>query len=253
MSEKQKIFTETELPQGSESWLRWRDSHLGASEAACLTGDTLFGTPAELWALKTRRAKPVSVNDDMRRGKRLEPFIRKIIEEREGEPAEQICLEHRREEFMSASLDGFSRQNGVFWEIKAPRVYSHVKLAREAWIPPYYQVQMLQQQEVLESHFGKGIRGFFASYCTDEALAEFYGTPAKERWRVANLVVLPFERCPLKQRLLIELGQTFWDFVERDAEPHDFERLREKILGNRWGWSKFPPSRRTRIKGGAAG
>lgn len=236
-SNKQKIFREDELPQGSREWLAWRESHLGASEISCLTGDSFFGSAQDLWRLKTRRIPPVQANADMLRGKRLEPLIRSKIEEREKTDLQQFCLEHSREEFLSASLDGFDERNGIFWEMKAPRVAAHEKLYFNKKVPRWYASQMLQQQMILESHFGAKIRGFFASFVTDEALADFYQSDDPRFWRVPNLIVLPFEMCRVKETLLSEIGRIFWDFVAQDIEPTDFEILRDKIFGNKWRWN----------------
>lgn len=232
---KEKIFHENDLQQGSDAWLKWRTSHLGASEVGCLTGDSMFGNAVELWKLKTGRVPPIEVNSDMLRGKNLEPLIRRKVEEEHGEQLQQYCMEHAREDFLSASLDGFCEKTRKFYEIKAPRVKSHLYTCRRQEIPVWYKAQMLTQFAVIESHFGS-FQGYFASYVTDEAICEYFEVDTPKVCGVPNLIIIPFEFKSETKDMLIPIARLFWDYVERDVEPHDFDKLRNSITGGKLRW-----------------
>lgn len=228
------------MPQGSFLWDEWRRKRVGASEVSKLSGDSAFGTPHDLWSLKTGRTPPEPVNADMMRGKELEPFARAAIEQHRRIELQQLCLEHGAHEFISASLDGFNEERGEFWEIKAPRVESHLSLWKYQSIGKWYRAQMTQQATVIESVFGtsRHLKGFFASYVSKEALLEAYGLNDIRACPVPHLIIIPFEPDPLKQNLLTEVVRRFWDFVEKDTEPNGFEEIRASIFGDKWIWKQ---------------
>lgn len=228
------------MAQGSDHWGAWRARHVGASEASQVSGDSAFGTPLELWQLKTGRRAPEEVNEDMKRGHDLEPFARAAIEQHRRIELQQLCIEHASRDFISASLDGFNAERGEFWEIKAPRIGSHLNLWKYRSIGKWYRAQMTQQAAVIRSHVGasRHLKGFFASYVSKQAILDAFGLDDIRLCPVPHLIIVPFELDPHREKLLTELVENFWGFVERDEEPTEFEAIRARIFGDSWEWKK---------------
>lgn len=114
------------LDQGSQDWLRWRETGLGSSDAPIILGVSPWATPKELFERKLKIRIPQRTNSAMQRGKDLEPEIRKIYEDLFGYKVEPICGIHDTIPWLKVSLDGWNEERKIAIEIKAPNKDDHL-------------------------------------------------------------------------------------------------------------------------------
>lgn len=135
--------------QGSDEWLEWRKTRIGASDASAILGINPWKTPYQLWEEKLGLRDSDTINSRMQRGINLEPKARECFEEMEGTKVEPRVIIHPENEWMVASLDGYGELDGRKFavEIKCNGYKNHQE-AIEGRIPDYYQCQMQHQMAV---------------------------------------------------------------------------------------------------------
>ena len=149
------------VEQGTQDWLELRRKSVTASDCACLMG-VGFETPYQRWMKKiTGEEEPV--NDDMQRGKDLEPVARAEAERIFETPFYPETHIHAQNTWAMASLDGIS-PNGTIIEIKCPRSKGH-EAARLGVIADYYIPQLQWQMYVAEKEEVQ-----FLSYCDGDLI-----------------------------------------------------------------------------------
>lgn len=188
-----------DLNQGSDGWIRWRESGLGASDAPLIIHGKHFDrTLLELWEEKVQhivlkkkpRERKLRNTSAMARGQRLEPFARERYEKLLGVKAKPLCCVHDQYDWLKASLDGWVKDSIVL-EIKAPNRLVHEQaLAGE--VVGYYQPQLDHQLLVTgarEAHFVsyndyfKGVQQFaLVKYIRDEKKIQEYLGRACRFW-----------------------------------------------------------------------
>lgn len=133
------------LDQGSAAWLRWRQSGLGGSDAPSMCGISPWSDPMTLWKQKIGEAPWEADNFAMRRGRRLEPMVRRMYERRYNTPVAPMCAEHEELTWMLGSIDGITLCGGLIIEIKCPDWKAHTLALNHDRVPGYYwpQVQHL--------------------------------------------------------------------------------------------------------------
>ena len=108
-------------PQGGEKWHAWRSWKIGSSHASTIMGVNPYKTKLQLWK-ELVLAEQVEENDDMRRGKRLEPIARNKLNLEMDTRYEPVCMEHDIYPCIIASFDGYDPLAPVqVAEIKCPR------------------------------------------------------------------------------------------------------------------------------------
>jgi len=147
-----QIYTDEQLPQGSQEWLDVRANHGTASEAAAVLQVSPWTpkTPLQLWQLKNGEIK-ITENFAMRIGNETEDEARECFEEFSGKEYAPVCITDHIEELpLMASLDGMERGNGnSIVEIKVPLngscspLWASMELDEE--LPIQYILQMQQQ------------------------------------------------------------------------------------------------------------
>ena len=135
-----------QLEQGSEKWLEYRKTRIGASDAPCIMG-VGFHTPLQLWRQKLGLSE-VQVTEKMQRGNELEPIAREAFCRDVGMDFYPAVVESREHPWMFASLDGLSMDQRNIVEIKCPGAKDH-QLAIENKIPEKYFPQLQHQMLVL--------------------------------------------------------------------------------------------------------
>ncbi len=196
------------LKQDTPEWIEWRNTGLGASDAAVIIGESPYETAFGLWQIKTGRKPPpdFSKNPNVQRGKRLEPLARRIAEQYIGEKLYPLCASEEIEDFILTSFDGITESNEIVCELKCPHpmTFSDVKINGE--ISKAYKLYWHQaQQQLLVSDakicylifFLKGEDG-----CKDQ--------------------IIPFEIYPDKTfqtNILIPTLKHFWQCILDDTEP----------------------------------
>jgi len=132
--------------QGTDEWLAWRKSGIGASEIAAVIGISPFKTAHGLWQEKTGAVEGFKGNAATQRGSDLEEVARVAYEVgRTDVNTANTCLTHDSYTFIKASLDGWI-DDEIIIEIKCPLAKNYEAMKEE--IPAYYIAQMQQQMLV---------------------------------------------------------------------------------------------------------
>jgi len=137
-----QLFHVVDLEQGTEEWLEWRHSGIGASDASTVMGDNRFQLPSELLHQKRNRinTKP---NEKMRLGTLLEPKARDLYIEETGILVEPLCLQSKEYSWLIASMDGITDDYDHIVEIKCGK--SAYWQANKGKVPSYYYGQLQHQ------------------------------------------------------------------------------------------------------------
>ena len=196
------------LAQDSQEWLEWRNTGLGASDAAVILGMSPYCTPYGLWQIKTGRkeAPDLSRNPNVQRGNRLEPLARKVAEKYIGEKLEPICAAEEIEEFILTSFDGITVNRKIVCELKCPHPSTFADILNEGKESKAYKLYWVQcQQQLLVSKADKAYLIFFTK-----------GTDGNKD------KIVPFEVFPDKefqQEILIPKLRWFWECITTDTPP----------------------------------
>lgn len=136
------LFKVIELEQGTQQWLNWRHSGIGASDASTIMGENRFKSPDELLYEKKHKidAKP---NEKMRKGTALEPRARSLYQEHTKKTVKPTCIQSNSHSWLIASLDGISSDFRSLVEIKCGE--SAYRQAARGVVPDYYFGQLQHQ------------------------------------------------------------------------------------------------------------
>lgn len=139
----------SEQIQGSKTWVDYRKSRIGASEAPAILGLSPWETRFGLWLKKTGRlvekydpSKPVPYQ--VAKGNYWEPMVRARYEIINNMPMDPIVLTHPEHNWIMASLDGLSRDRKRVLEIKCAGKDTFSK-AKEGIVSDVYWAQLEQQ------------------------------------------------------------------------------------------------------------
>jgi len=135
-----------DLEQGSQEWLDFRKTKIGASDSASILGIG-FKSPYALWQEKLGLSETI-VNAAMRRGTENEPLAIAAFAMEEGVIVKPAVYIHPKHEWMAASLDGISSDLKVAVEVKCPGRIDH-EIASNKKVPPKYVPQLQHQMEVM--------------------------------------------------------------------------------------------------------
>jgi putative phage-type endonuclease len=119
------------LEQRSPKWHAWREAGIGASEARYLINWNNGELSPHLIKIKTTLGKPFWGNKAMRLGRLLEPVALSAYEKRVGSSFTPVCIEHRKQPWLRASLDGISDCHTCAVEIKCGHATHAKALAGE--------------------------------------------------------------------------------------------------------------------------
>lgn len=98
------------VSENRAAWLALRQSTIGSSEIAAISGLSRWSSPLQMWMQKTGRCPSTEENADMRLGNLLEPFIGSEFARAENRKLEKadVLVGHETLEGLTASPD--------FWE-----------------------------------------------------------------------------------------------------------------------------------------
>lgn len=142
---KKLNFKIIDLEQGSEEWLDWRHSGIGASDASTVMGDNRFQSPDQLLHQKINKIN-VEPNEKMRLGTELEPEARDLYIKETGINVKPLCLQSKKYSWLIVSMDGITDDYQHIVEIKCGR--SAYWQARKDIVPNYYYGQLQHQMMV---------------------------------------------------------------------------------------------------------
>lgn len=133
--------------QGSQDWLDWRKTKVGASDAPIIMGVCPFkGTPYKLWQQKLGLIPDNNKTEAMNRGSDLEEMVRVRYNQENDTQMEKAVVQSTFHSWMIASLDGWDGTNAI--EIKvSPRTY---KKLWEGIVPENYFWQLQHQMFVCD-------------------------------------------------------------------------------------------------------
>jgi putative phage-type endonuclease len=137
-----ELFYVIDLEQGTEEWLAWRHSGIGASDAPTVMGENRFQSASDLLHQK-RNKTDVESNEQMMLGKSLEQEARDLYVDETGMPVKPLCLQSKEHPWLIASLDGITDDYSHIVEIKCGR--SAYWQAHKGKVPDYYYGQLQHQ------------------------------------------------------------------------------------------------------------
>lgn len=180
------------LEQGTLEWHKFRQTHIGASDAAIIMGESPWKTPYDLYLEKSGFKLGDEPNYFMKRGTDLEPFARAKVNKASKEIFIPMVLEYLEKEFISCSLDGINEDGDIILEIKCPSKANHQKAINQE-IPRHYMIQIQHQLMVTNAK-----ECIYASYHPDHEQV------------LATIPVFPDYEL---QRKILEAELKFWDHV----------------------------------------
>lgn len=130
--------------QGTEEWIQWRKSKLGASDIAAVMGVSPWTTQYQLWTYKMGIAEP-QMNAAMQRGTDMEEEARNAFIDHIGIHVAPIVWEDDIYDWCIASFDGVSEDRKTIVEIKCPGKLEH-EITSANSEPPVKYIPQLQHQ-----------------------------------------------------------------------------------------------------------
>jgi len=205
------------LEQGSQEWLDFRKTRIGASDATIIMGDSPWSTAYQLWEQKTGLREPTPANPWMQRGIDLEPIARECYIRESGNVVTPLVMGHHKHRWMIASLDGITEDLQHIVEIKCSGEKDHA-LAKSGIVPPKYYAQLQHQLEVSRCD----VVDYF-SYRSDD-----------------DFVIIQVQRDEEYILTMLEAEKAFWDKVQNFIEPEKVARDHEKQFIERFDeeWQK---------------
>ncbi len=214
------FYTNEELPQRSEEWLKVRESCVGGSDVASLLGLAMkFETPKDLWERKTGRRKPKESNAAMERGAELEDEAktRIVTELREYENISNpnipsIFAKDPMFDYIGVSFDGVDIDNRYIVEIKCPSYVWNFRSVFENGIQDYYYPQVQLQLFVANAIWGIEL-AYFCSYFPDKA---HILNKLEFKEELKDLCMIPIIYDEDFCMGMLDMIQIFWKFKTED-------------------------------------
>lgn len=191
--------TESDLIQGSDSWLAARSRRLGGSDIASVLRLSPYKTRLALWEEKVGLVTPKSISHlpHVKRGIDAEPIARSLLERRHQVSYDCPVLVDPEFPWMVASLDGVCDDHTL--EIKTMGLEKHLDV-RDGIVPDYYECQV--QWGLMISGMA---RGLFASYRPEDG----------------SLYEVWIERDDERIKEMREKAIEFWGWVTSGIRPPD--------------------------------
>lgn len=136
------LITENELEQGSQEWISFRRSRIGASELPIIMGKSKWCTPRQLWKRKIGFVEKQSDNYAMSKGREYEPKIRELVCKTTKKDFFVATAVSNDNDTFIASLDGIC--DDYILEIKYAGKADH-DTARNGSVPDHYYDQVQWQ------------------------------------------------------------------------------------------------------------
>lgn len=147
------------LIQGTPEWLAFRKTKVSASDAAPVMGANPWKTSIIIWKQKLGLLPEDEENEDMKRGRELEPIARGLFENLTDYLMVPKVVLHPNINYMMASLDGIDVLGRAILEIKCPR--KHPECVLDGQIPLYHMPQI--QHQLITTGLKKA---YYMSYTT---------------------------------------------------------------------------------------
>lgn len=216
------------LEQGTPLWHQSRYTSIGGTESAGLVGAAYRDSKSLSDAMRTFKTKgPLGTkipeellkggyeNENMARGKKLEPIAREKYQELMGWATEPICCLHDNYDFVRASLDGLRSDDQVFLEIKCPGLKNHLKFKEIEQIEdPLY-----RQLEFANNFNYYRYQCLWTAIITNSHKCHFVSYNEEIEGQENQLALIELHQEPEEQSRLLQRGIEFWEFVEARVAP----------------------------------
>jgi putative phage-type endonuclease len=146
------------MQQGTDDWLNFRKSKIGASDAPVIMGVSPWTDITSLWELKVGLKENTETSYWQQRGLDLEDKAREYFYLVTGYLVKPAVFVSNTYNWMMASLDGVSEDQQILLEIKCPGAHDHSQ-ALDGKIPEKYYPQLQHQLEVLNLN-----KGYYLSF-----------------------------------------------------------------------------------------
>ena len=217
-----------DLVQGSESWLKFRQENIGASDAPIIAGCSPYKTKYQLWLEKMGMFKQKH-NGAMQKGTDLEPIARSLFNDTYGGDYSPAVVKHNSIDYLSASLDGLSKDLKSILEIKYSSQSDH-ESAKNGKIPTKYIAQLQHQMEVCEkdelNYFSfNGSEGVLVKVKRDDQYIEKLLLLKADFWEMVQSFTAP----DLSHKDFIERNDNEWmrtaeDYIQACLTRKEFEK-----------------------------
>lgn len=138
------MFQILDVQQNTPEWLKLRRTHIGASDAPIIMGESPWSNPVKLYEEKLGVRESKFYSPAMQRGHDLEPIARELFTQRTSLIVPAKTIKSTIYPWMIASLDGLSEDGLNVVEIKCPNKVDHA-LAVRGSVPTKYKAQLQHQ------------------------------------------------------------------------------------------------------------
>jgi len=154
--------------QGTAEWRAFRKTKVCASDAAPVMGANPWKNNVIIWKQKLGLLPEDEENEDMKRGRELEPVARDMFEKLTDFLMVPKVVLHPTINYMMSSLDGMEISGKAILEIKCPR--KHPECVLDGEVPVYHMPQL--QHQMITTGLKKA---YYFSYTTSSyKLLEVY-------------------------------------------------------------------------------
>lgn len=180
------------------TWLKWRQSGIGGSEAAAIAGLSRYRSPVAVWLEKTGQMEPPEAGEAAYWGQVLEEVIAREFTARTGKKLRRklAILQHPEYPFMLANIDRMLVGEQAGFEAKAT----------SEWHRGEWEGDQIPDEYILQCQHYMAVTGFPKWY-----IAVLIGGN-KFRWKV-------IERDEEIINYLIKIESDFWRLVENRTPP----------------------------------
>ncbi len=138
----------------TEQQLKNRKDGLGGSDAAAIVGASSYKTPYDIYLEKTEFKEDFVETPAQRRGRILEPLVRKLYEIKTGNQVTILkdTLHHKKYSFILGHVDGFVKSENVICEFKTANNFQKDNWGQEGSdeIPLTHRIQCAQYEAIME-------------------------------------------------------------------------------------------------------
>lgn len=194
------------LEQGTEEWLAYRKTKIGASDAPIILQKSPYGTPLTLWEEKKGKREGQVANKAHAFGHKIERQVREWYNHTYDVDCQPLVIESEEKDYMMSSLDG--------WDIVTRRA---IEIKANNWKKHHLAVQ----NKVCDMHFWQLQHQMF---CLDQEKIEYLSFYEGET-RIVEVY-----RNESAIRTLLEKEEAFWSCLEENKEPEreEYEKLEDK-------------------------
>jgi len=233
------------LEQGSDEWVEFRKTRIGASDCPRIMGTSHYGDASSLMKEKLGLIPPPDYNAAMQWGNKKEPEIRQYIEDQTGYCFLPQVRCHPEHDWMMASYDGINFEFDAICELKTCREEIFNQALEGVVVPMYYdqiQHQLAWVPEIHLCYYTCLHRGQYATVKVErdpiriqeiiEAESEFYAMYLRGEVPEEKKVASPSGRKEVEDSKAVLLAEALEEDLALEKELK--ERIKEtriKLLG----------------------